>query len=356
MITFRTFLLEAEDGSVRQGLPHIHTMLPDHFGEIIKTGSIDIGHNGVGVVQKTDGLGQVEYGYDDHPTQPFFIRTKATTNSRTLETGEHKVRPPLPDEEGKIDYEAPFKKIFQEKATDRHPYNPDKTETFGNILRMLHQNKQLGEYMATQHHVTGKEVKIGGEVLYKPLSKEAPGHPDTVRTFVNTAYDTSNMGTGGMLVIHTANPMNAQHRNNLEALRATSTPELKIGVDTLPKFPPVSIKVPQHITDRFKQIDRELIGRPIDRSLSRQEQQEHKRRRDEETQKYNSITNEMSGIVTQHIRALEEGGHLKGEDLSGPEIEGIVVKHPSGGDYKIISPRFAEDMAKGRVEWKKQSK
>lgn len=304
MIKFRTFLLEA----VREGLPHPSTMSHEQFGNLIKHGSFDISN----VTEKTDGMPH-EFGYDE---QGFYTRTKPT--------GEHKVRS-----------REHYEQLLRAKASEKYPYKQDKANTFSHIHELLHNNPELQSHLQHRFAQTGQDVRVKGEILYKPLSQ--PSEYEGEHRFVATSYRTDHMGKYGKYIIHTQLPENAGHP--IEALKAASSSLLNFDDDKI-KYPPTTIKVPGHITAAFNGIKKELIS-----SRTTKTNQEAKMA---EIAKFDAIKGQMSNIIDQHFKTIAPKW--------GSETEGYVVHptHEGMPRFKVTSQTFRERVAQGPVEWKKQ--
>ena len=303
MIKFRRFLVE----SVRMGLPHITTMAHDQFGNLIKHGSFQISN----VTEKTDGMPH-EFGYDEGG---FYTRTKPT--------GETKVRS-----------RAHYEQLLQAKASERFPYKPEKANTYSHIHEILHNNPELQSHLSRQFTKTGTDVRVKGEILYKPLSQESEYSGE--RRFVATSYRTDHMGKYGKFVVHTSLPENAGH--SIQALKAASSSLLNFDDDKIEHQHSV-VPISKDIADRFATVDKDLIASRTTKT--------NKESKLAEIAKFDGIKKDLSDAVDQHFRQTKPKW--------GSETEGYVV-HPTHDGmprFKVTSDTFRQRRLEGPVTWAK---
>lgn len=285
-------LINEAAGGVRQGLPHVTTMSHDQFSNLVNGGQIHI-HK---VTEKTDGIPH-EFGYDEGG---FYTRSKGT--------GEAKVRSA-----------EEYHDLAKKKAEGgRSVYNPDKANTFGHIHRMLASNSNLQDYLKARHSGEKQDVRVKGEMFYKPLSQESKHKGE--RTFVATSYRTDHMGTHGKFAIHSELPENSGH--DVEHFKnKLSSGDLNFDHDKI-KHPKGSIDVSKE-AEQLKGINKEI--------LSARTTKKNKEAKEAEIQKFNRIKNRVSAKVDSHIKKSNITPKW------GTETEGFVV-HPSSNNPS--APRF----------------
>lgn len=291
MLNFLGYIQLINEG-VRQGLPHITTMTHDQFSNLVNGGQIHI-HK---VTEKTDGIPH-EFGYDEGG---FYTRSKGT--------GEAKVRSP-----------EEYHTLAKKKAEGgRSVYNPDKADTFGHIHRMLSDNPNLQEYLKRRHAGEKKDIRVKGEMFYKPLSQESEKKGE--RRFVATSYRTDHMAKHGKFVIHSELPENAGH--DVEHFKnKLSSSDLNFDHDKI-QHGKGSIDVSKE-AEQLKGINRDLLNARTTKT--------NKAAKEAETTKFNKIKARVSSKTDRGISKL----NIKPK--WGSETEGFVV-HPSSNNPN--APRF----------------
>jgi len=301
MIKFKAFLTSLNEG-VRTGLPHITTMDTDQFHHLSRTGKIHI-HD---VTEKSDGMPH-EFGHDEHG---FYTRSKAS--------GEAKVRTP-----------EEYHHIAKEKAKKTgNPYNKDKADSFAHIHRSLQNNKALTNHLANEHKKTGKDVRVKGEIFYKPISK--PSEHKGERRFILTSYGTHHMGSVGKYVIHSKLPEN-QHHDIEHFKKHLSNKEINFDDDKV-HHTPSHVDVSKEHHD-FSHLNHELIN-----SRTSPKNKEHKMA---EVAEFDAIKKRVSDKVDNHMAAK------KLKNKWGSESEGHIVHpshvHPAAPRFKVTSQEFRKN-------------
>lgn len=277
---------------VRQGLPHITTMTHDQLSSLVKGGKIHVDK----VTEKTDGIPH-EFGYDE---KGFYTRSKGT--------GEAKVRSP-----------QEYHDLAKKKAEGgKSVYNPDKANTFGHIHSMLHGNQALQKHLSDQHKKSGGDVRVKGEMFYKPLSQESEHKGE--RRFVSTSYNTSHMGKIGKFVIHSELPENKGH--DVEHFKKNlSSSDLNFDHDKI-EHNKASIDVSDEIKG-LGSINKNLLGSRTTKS--------NKAAKAAEQEKLDKIKSAVSNKVDAHFSKTLI------KPKWGSETEGFVV-HPAKANSN--APRF----------------
>lgn len=297
---FREFITEG----VRQGLPHITTMNHDQFSNLVSGGKIHVNK----VTEKTDGIPH-EFGYDE---KGFYTRTKGT--------GEEKVRSP-----------QQYHDLAKKKAEGgRSTYNPDKANTFGHIHSTLFNNSQLQSHLKAQHQKEGADVRVKGEMFYKPLSQPSEAGKNE-RRFVATSYRTDHMGSVGKFVIHSELPENKNH--NIEHFKSNlSSKELNFDDDKI-DHKKGSVNVSKE-AEQLKSVNKDLINARTTKT--------NKAAKTAEIAKFDKIKNAVSKKVDSHVT----GANIKPK--WGSESEGFVVhpsrENPSAPRFKVTSESQRQKM------------
>ena len=301
MLSFKQYIVE---GSVRTGLPHITTMSTDQFKNLTKNGQVHL-HD---ITEKSDGMPH-EFGHDEHG---FYTRTKPTGDAKVRSTQE-------------------YQDILKAKAERTgNPYNPDKTKSFAHIHSTLQNNKALTDHLKNQFEKTGQDVRVKGEILYKPISQ--PSEHKGERRFVLTSYDANKMGSVGKYIIHSKLPENAGHdidhfKNKL------SNSELNFDGDKV-EHKPSSVDISKE-SHGFGDLNHDLINSRTTKT--------NKEAKLAEIAKFDRIKKKVSDKVDKHVDS-------KGiKNLWGSESEGLVV-HPSKANpeaprFKVTSSSFRQAKA-----------
>lgn len=303
MLTFLQHKQLISEG-VRQGLPHITTMNHDQFSNLVGGGKVHINK----VTEKTDGIPH-EFGYDE---KGFYTRSKGT--------GEEKVRSP-----------EQYHDLAKKKAEGgRSVYNPDKANTFGHIHSTLANNSALQKHLRTHQEKKGGDVRIKGEMFYKPLSQPSDTQKGE-RKFVATSYRTDHMGSIGKFVIHSELPENKDHdvehfKNNL------SSKELNFDHDKV-DHRKGSVDVSRE-AGKLKSVNRDLLSARTTKS--------NKAAKTAEIAKFDKIKNAVSNKIDKHV----SGSNIKPK--WGSETEGFVVhptkENPNAPRFKVTSESQRQKM------------
>jgi hypothetical protein len=297
MLTFKSYLTEA---SIRQGLPHITTMTHDQFHGLIHSGKVHIKHT----TEKTDGQTHM-MGHDEHG---FYTQSSGS--------GSEKMRKPE-------DYEDRAKRRAKETGK---PYDPTAAKAFGHVHKVLQSNKKLQDHLKNEHKRTGKEVKVRGELFYKPWGR--PGDKPGETKFVGTSYATHHMGKVGKYVIHSKLPENQGH--DIEHFKKNLSDEhMNFDDDTLhhPQGKKGSHVDVSHEKKQFEKLNHELINSRTTKT--------NKEAKMAEVEKMHNLQHQVSHKVDAHVKSL--GFHPKW----GSGSEGIVV-HPHAAQprFKVTSDAF----------------
>ena len=300
-------LLQILTEGIRQGLPHITTMDPKQFGDLIGKGHISFDD----MTEKTDGSAHV-FGHDEHG---FYTQYTGS--------GNEKMRSPQ-------DFVDRAKRRSQETGK---PLDLSAAKTFGHIHSVLHSNQALQNHLKNQYEKTGKEVKVKGEMFYKPNAKpsDVPGEVK----FVGTSYDPKHMGSVGKYVVHTKLPENQDH--DVEHFKKNlSNSEINFDNDKIEGTKPSKLDVSSH-HEAYKKLNHELLGSRTTKS--------NKEAKKAEQSKLSSIQKAVADTVDDHVEKMNLHPRW------GSGSEGIVV-HPTGKQprFKITSDAFrnyrASDAAK----------
>lgn len=310
MIRFREFITE----SVRQGLPHIHSMDHKQFGDLIRGGKIHI-HK---ATEKTDGMTHV-MGHDEHG---FYTQSSGS--------GAEKMRKPS-------DFHERAKRRAQETGK---PYDSTAADAFSHVHKILTSNKSLTKHLADTHKKTGEDTKIRGEVFYKPLGKPSEDHPHEVK-FVGTSYSPHHMGHVGKYVVHSELPDNKHIEDHEAFAKAHSKEDLNFDHDKIDhKTSHVDVSK-EH--KAFHKLDHELLGSRTKPS--------NKTAKMAEVEKLSKIQKSAATKVDSHIRA----SGMKPKWGSG--TEGVVVhasdENPHAPRFKVTSDAFRSYRADPSKKFKK---
>jgi hypothetical protein len=273
----------------------------DHkqFGDLIGKGHITL-HD---MTEKTDGSAHL-FGHDEHG---FYTQYTGS--------GNEKMRSPQ-------DFIERAKRRSQETGK---PLDLGAAKTFGHIHSVLQSNQALQDHLRNQYGKTGKEVKVKGEIFYKPNAKpsDVPGEVK----FVGTSYDPKHMGSVGKYIIHTKLPENEGH--DVEHFKKhLSNTEINFDDDKIEGAKPSKIDVSEHRA-AFNKLDHTLLGSRTTKS--------NKQAKEAEEAKLSSIQKEVSQKVDNHISEMNLSPRW------GSGSEGIVV-HPTGNQprFKVTSSAFRE--------------
>ena len=289
---FSKFIENLMESKVRQGLPHITTMNHEQLTSLTHGGKVHL-HD---MTEKTDGSTHV-FGHDEHG----FYTQYSGSGSEKMRSHE--------------DYVNRAKRRSEETGK---PLDLGAAHTFGHIHNVLASNKALQKHLKDEHEKKKSEVKVRGEVFYKPNAKEGD-HPNEVK-FVGTSYRTDHMGKVGKYVIHSRLPEN--HEHDLEHFKKhLSSSDMNFDDDKIDhEKSHVDVKQ-EH--EELKKVDHELLKQRTSKS--------NKEAKEKEQSKLSDISKRISDKVDAHI---------KKQNLSpkwGSGSEGIVV-HPSTKNKN--APRF----------------
>ena len=289
---FSQFTQMLTENKVRQGLPHITTMNHEQLTSLTHGGKIHL-HD---MTEKTDGSTHV-FGHDEHG----FYTQYSGSGSEKMRSHE--------------DYVNRAKRRAEETGK---PLDLGAAHTFGHIHNVLASNKALQKHLKDQYEKKKSEVKVRGEVFYRPNAKEGD-HPGEVK-FVGTSYRTDHMGKVGKYVIHSRLPEN--HEHDLEHFKKhLSSADMNFDDDKI-DHEKAHVDVKQE-HEELKKVDHELLKQRTSKS--------NKEAKEKEQAKLSDISKRISDKVDAHI---------KKQNLSpkwGSGSEGIVV-HPSTKNKN--APRF----------------
>lgn len=295
MIKFSQFIVEK---SIRQGLPHVKDMDHSQFASLIKTKKVHVAD----VTEKTDGMTHL-MGHDEHG---FYTQSSGSASE--------KMRNPA-------DYHE--RAMRRAKETGK-PYDPTAANAFAHVHHILQNNRGLQAHLANKYKKTGQEVKVRGEVFYKPLARpsEKPGEIK----FVGTSYNSSHMGKIGKYVLHTKLPENQTHKT--DDFKRHSTPDLNFDHDQV-EHKPIHIDVSKE-HEKFKSLNHDL--------LSTKTTKNNKNAKLAEVGKFEGIKRAVAAKVDKHIEKVG----VKPKWGSGSE--GLVI-HPSHHNpdaprFKVTTPEF----------------
>jgi len=293
MLKFKQFINEA---SIRQGLPHITSMNHDQFHNLIRSGKVHL-HD---MTEKTDGQTHV-MGHDEHG---FYTQSSGS--------GSEKMRKPE-------DFEERAKRRAKETGKE---YDSTAAKAFGHIHKTLQNNTALQKHLEAEHKKKGDDVKVRGEIFYRPWGKKGDKPGET--KFVGTSYSTHHMGKVGKYIIHSKLPEN-QHHDIEHFKKHLSDDNINFDDDKI-DHPKTHVDV-SHENEEFGKLNHELIN-----SRTTQKNKESKIA---EVDKMGHIQRKVSDKVDDHIRGM----NLKPKWGSGSE--GIVV-HPHGNQprFKVTSDAF----------------
>lgn len=304
MISFSQFI--SESSKARQGLPHVHLMDHGQFSNLIKTGKVHIS----GTTEKSDGYPH-QMGYDEKG----FYTQSTSSGSEKMRTAQDYVD----------------RATRRSKETGK-PLNLSPAHTFGHIHKILQSNTPLVQHLSDKFKKSGSEVKVRGEVLWKPLS--GPGDLSHERKFVMTSYDPSHMGTHGKYIIHTKLPENQKHdaehfKNNL------STHEMNFDDDKV-HHADIHIDVSKE-KSAFDKLDHNLIKSRTTNT--------NRNSKLAELGKMEAIKLKVHSKVDQHINKMNISPKW------GSGTEGLVV-HPSSHNpeaprFKVTSTNYRDSKASG---------
>jgi len=291
MKTFKEFLVER---SIRQGLPHVHSMDVDQFHKLTIDGKVHIHH----VTEKTDGQ-TLKFGHDE---QGFYTQSSGS--------GDEKMR-------SHEDYE---KRARRRAAETGKPLDLTSSKAFGHIHKTLQANKKLTDHLASEHKRTGKEVAVRGESFYKPWGRPSESKIGEVK-FVGTSYDPSHMGKVGKIVIHSKLPENQDH--DVEHFKKNLSDEHINFDDDKIEHKKGHVDVSKERAD-FDKLNHELLRSRT--TPSNKEAKQH------EIDKFNFIKQKTSKKVDAHVKSL-----------------GIRPKWGSGSEGAVIHPKEGHPMPRFKV-------
>ena len=295
MISFYRFI-SLQEASIRQGLPHITSMKHGDFHNLIKSGNVHLNH----MTEKTDGQTHV-MGHDEHG---FYTQSSGS--------GSEKMRKPS-------DYEERARRRAQETGKE---YDSSSSDAFGHIHHVLQNNEKLQQHLKKEHERTGKDVKVRGEIFYRPWGKKGD-HPGETK-FVGTSYSTHHMGKVGKYVIHSKLPENQEHDTE-HFKKKLSDENINFDDDKI-KHPSSHVDVSGE-KHEFGKLNHELIN---SRTTPK-----NKEAKTNEVKKMQDLQKRVSDKVDDHVKKM----NLKPKWGSGSE--GLVV-HPHNDQprFKVTSDAF----------------
>lgn len=290
MLKFKRFL--EESAKARVGLPHITTMKPDQFHDLVKHGKVHM----TNATEKTDGMTHV-MGHDEHG---FYTQSSSS--------GSDKMRHPN-------DY---YERALKRSQTTGKPFDPTSSHAFGEIHHTLANNKKLQDHLKDAFHKKGEDVKVRGEMFYKKF-----GTPSDVKgeiKFVGTSYDPSHMGRVGKYVIHSKLPDNQDHDIS-HFKKKLSDHNINFDDDiTHHKMSHVDVS---DIHSQFKKLNHEV--------LSARTTNKNRSEKEAEISKFDNLKKIVAKRVDNHVN--NSGTKPKW----GSGTEGLVI-HPS--EHNSDAPRF----------------
>lgn len=297
MLSFKKYLISE---SIRQGLPHITTMTHGQTSNLLKGGKIHLSD----VTEKTDGMTHV-MGHDEHG---FYTQSSGSGSEKMRKSD---------------DFIDRAKRRAKETGKEYDPTGPN---AFAHVHKILQNNKPLQKHLENQHKTSKSDVKIRGEVFYKPLSRPSEEKKGEVK-FVGTSYDPSHMGSVGKYVIHSKLPDN-HHVNAAYFAKHMSTSELNFDDDKV-EHKGGHVDVSKE-TENFGKLNHSLINSRTTKT--------NKQEKMAEVGKMNAIQKRVSKKVDTFVK----NSGVKPKWGSGSE--GLVV-HPSKSNadaprFKVTSDAF----------------
>lgn len=303
MITFKEYLAESQvlsEASIRQGLPHVHSMDADQFHRLTKDGKIHI-HD---VTEKTDGQ-SFKFGHDE---QGFYTQSTGS--------GDEKMR----------SHEDYIKRAKHRSEETGKPLDLTAAKAFGHVHKTLQANKKLTDHLEAEHKKSSTDVAVRGESFYKPWGRPSETKVGEVK-FVATSYDPSHMGKVGKIVIHSKLPENEHH--DIEHFKKNLSDEHINFDDDKIEHKKAHIDVSEERA-RYDSLNHELLNSRT--KPSNKEAKQH------EMDKFEHIKKQVSKKIDFHIKSLQ----LRPKWGSG--TEGIVChpsdKNPSAPRFKVTSDNF----------------
>ena len=286
---------ESGPSYARQGIKHLYNRLPDgrvstaemknaEFLDIAKEIKANNGNlDGFQINLKVDGAG-IRFGKDQNG-EPFFMTSRVSTPLYRNDVGY-------------------FTKFGQEQGQSEEQLA--RTKNYDNALALITGSKFIEKLPA--------DTIVQAEMMYNPMAEKTK---DGLK-FVNIPYDPSKLGKQMTLVpfsvkkysTGTPSPKSDQIK---QALVAASDPKIKI--------------ITNHLTQQG--INVESIIDPV-LNLD-PKKKENKEAFDQAKQKLSD--------------AIINSPNLKGKDVLGSNIEGIVVNMPSGRLFKVTSQQMKSVMA-----------
>jgi hypothetical protein len=288
------------EAGIRQGLPHITTMDHNQFGALTGDGKVHL-HD---ITEKTDGMTHM-MGWDEHG---FYTQSSGSGSEKMRSSQDFHNRA-----------------IRRANETNK-PVDLTSAMAFGHVHDTLAKNEGLQHYLQHHHNRTGQEVKLRGEMFYRPFGRQSEERANEIK-FVGTSYDPSHMGSVGKYVVHTKLPENRDH--NVEDLKKfASNDEINFDDDKIPhKHMHVDVSDER---EQFHRLDHELLG---SRTTNK-----NKEAKMAEIEKFNKIKKSVSDKVDTHVKRM----NLTPKWGSGSE--GIVVhpsnRNPNAPRFKVTSDTF----------------
>jgi FAD synthetase len=287
---------EAAPNYARQGIQHLYNRLPDgrvssvemkdaDFIELSKEIAANGGNlDGVPINLKVDGAG-VRFGKDSSG-QPFFMTSKVTTPLYAKDVGY-------------------FTRYGKEKGQSDEQLA--RTKAYDDALDLIVNSKFI--------ETLPNDTIVQAEMLYNPMAQEV----DRQLKFVNIPYDPKKLGKQMTLV-----PFSVKQYSTGETLS-----NQKEVIQNLLKASDSNVKI---ITNSLEQkgINVSKIIQPV-LGLNPKNKAENKEILDKARQDLST--------------AIIDSPQLKGKDVLGDNMEGIVVNMPSGRLFKVTSLKMKAAMA-----------
>lgn len=301
-------ITEAAPNYARKGIEHLYSRLPDgrvssmemkdsDFIELCKEISENGGTlDGVQVNLKVDGAG-IRFGKDSSG-QPFFMTSKVT-------------QPLYKDDVG-------FFTNFG-KSKGQGDENLARTQKYDDALNLIVNSKFI--------QTLPSNSIVQAEMMYTPMAQSVDGQ----LKFVNIPYDPKKLGKQMTLVPFTAKQYSTgetlpDEEEVLKKLVSASTSEVKIITNRLEQK---GINV-SSVIGPVVSMDSNLVNALKTRGDNPQ--------KEEAKQILDQARQQLS-------KAIIDSPKLKGKDVLGSNMEGIVVNLPSGRVFKVTSQQMKSAMA-----------
>lgn len=286
----------AKPNYARQGIQHIYNRLPDgrvssmemkdaDFIDLCKEIAANGGNlNGIQINLKIDGAG-IRFGKDESG-RPFLMTSRVTEPLYANDVGV-------------------FTNFGKEKG--QSPEQLARTKAYDDALALITGSKFI--------QTLPSDTIVQAEMLYNPMAQEIDGQ----LKFVNIPYDPKKLGKQMTLVPFMVKQYSTgDNRPDADKIQknllAASSSDIKI----------VSNNLEQQGINVSKIIQPVLNLNPADKKANKEI--------------LDKARQELSSAIIDNPR-------LKGKDILGDNMEGIVVNMPSGRLVKVTSPKMKEAMA-----------